>query len=314
MPQCFNACWVVTIKCPWAGKTPLFGTPGSLFKNYRKSREAARTTHGPVSITASSSLKLSLLYRFGFLRGGWGAPFIWNGFYFIAMMTPSPSSKWKNQSRSVKRIASLLPTHPMSPSLGTAAEGLFPKCLFLDSSLHSSSFDFVYWKKKKKTAASSLSFLILLFLQSEICFPSYFFSGSCLHFSFLLRSGWHMHVYSFTSYYTGQPSWPVTSACCRSQERVVGISVITGQRAKRGKPDSSFSSPHILICQRESCLQRSGQPTRRYARCAKWLQQWVFLWVQCNGFVCFMRVRLETSVRYSLERKHQCFLQEDWRK
>lgn len=63
------------------------------------------------SQSASSSLKLSLLYRFVFLQGGWGAPFIWNGFYFIAMMTPSPSSKWKNRSRSVKRITSLLRTH-----------------------------------------------------------------------------------------------------------------------------------------------------------------------------------------------------------
>lgn len=110
------------------------------------------------SQSASSSLKLSLLYRFVFLRGGWGAPFIWNGFYFIAMMTPSPSSKWKNRNRSVKRITSLFRTHPMSPSLGTAAEGLFPKRLFLDSSLHSSSFDFVYWKKPQKnpTAAASL--------------------------------------------------------------------------------------------------------------------------------------------------------------
>lgn len=119
------------------------------------------------SQSASSSLKLSLLYRFVFLRGGWGAPFIWNGFYFIAMMTPpSPSSKWKNRSRSVKRITSLLRTHPMSPSLGTAAEGLFPKCLFLDSSLHSSSFDFVYWEKP--TAAAS-SFLCLFYIFSCFC-------------------------------------------------------------------------------------------------------------------------------------------------
>lgn len=136
------------------------------------------------SQSASSSLKLSLLYRFVFLRGGWGAPFIWNGFYFIAMMTPSPSSKWKNRSCSIKRITSLLRTHPMSPSLGTAAEGLFPKCLFLDSSLHSSSFDFVYWKKKQKNKKHcccffvSLSFLYFpVSAQSEICFPSWFFSG-----------------------------------------------------------------------------------------------------------------------------------------
>lgn len=120
-----------------------------------------------MSQSASSSLKLSLLYRFVFLQGGWGAPFIWNGFYFIAMMTPSPSSKWKNRSRSVKRITSLLRTHPMSPSLGTAAEGLFPKCLFLDSSLHSSSFDFVYWEKPTAAASSFLClFYIFLFLLS----------------------------------------------------------------------------------------------------------------------------------------------------
>lgn len=121
------------------------------------------------SQSASSSLKLSLLYRFVFLRGGWGAPFIWNGFYFIAMMTPSPSSKWKNRSSSVKRITSLLRTHPMSPSLRTAAEGLFLKCLFLDSSLHSSSFDFVYWKrkktkKKKNPTAAASSFLCLFYI------------------------------------------------------------------------------------------------------------------------------------------------------
>lgn len=120
-----------------------------------------KITTSPGSQSASSSLKLSLLYRFVFLRRGWGAPFIWNGFYFIAMMTPSPSSKWKNRSRSVKRITSLLRTHPMSPSLGTAAEGLFPKCLFLDSSLHSSSFDFVYWEK---TTAAASSFLCLFFI------------------------------------------------------------------------------------------------------------------------------------------------------
>lgn len=139
------------------------------------------------SPSASSSLKLSLLYRFVFLRGGWGAPFIWNGFYFIAMMTPSSSSKWKNRSRSIKRITSLLPTHPMSPSLGIAAEGLFPKCLFLDSSLHSSSFDSVYWKKPKTTTTKKTLLLLLHFFvfffyspvsaQSEICFPSWFFSG-----------------------------------------------------------------------------------------------------------------------------------------
>lgn len=116
------------------------------------------------SQSASSSLKLSLLYRFAFLRGGWGAPFIWNGFYFIAMMTPSPSSKWKNRSRSVKRITSLLRTHPMSPSLGTAAEGLFLKCLFLDSSLHSSSFDFVYWKRKKTKNKTPLLLLLRFFV------------------------------------------------------------------------------------------------------------------------------------------------------
>lgn len=80
---------------------------------------------------------------------------------------PSPSSKWKNRSRSVKRITSLLRTHPMSPSLGTAAEGLFPKCLFLDSSLHSSSFDFVYWEKPTAAASSFLClFYIFLFLLS----------------------------------------------------------------------------------------------------------------------------------------------------
>lgn len=91
------------------------------------------------SIT-SPALWTSLVYRSCFTGMMSCSPHL-DGFHFIPVMTFPHHSEKSKPFGEAYYLPPLAMLHPIRQLLGTAVGGLFPKCLFLDSSLHSSSFD-----------------------------------------------------------------------------------------------------------------------------------------------------------------------------
>lgn len=135
--------------------------------------EAAQTPLQASNISTLSLLKLSPVYRFSF-TGEMSCSLHLNAFHFIAVMTlPHQNEKSKPFGQAyylppLPRVTTTL--HPIRLSLGAALEGLFPKCLFLDSSLHLSSHGFV-WEM-------IASFLCIFVFLSLLC-PKKNISHSC---------------------------------------------------------------------------------------------------------------------------------------
>lgn len=101
--------------------------------------KAAQTPFRSFNITTSSTLKLSLVYRFS-LTGMMSCSLHLDVFHFIAMMTlPHQSEKSKSFSQAYypppfPRVIATL--HPIRMTLGTEVKGLFVRCS------HSSLFSF----------------------------------------------------------------------------------------------------------------------------------------------------------------------------